>query len=184
MNREEPKFRCGTGKAMEKIAADLNLRIESGMQDWSYEVADEKDFEKYLIHYDKLNNDDEKFVLMEILIQSATEQTKVSDFDNCWIELRNRIISDFEIHKYTVYYWCLFDNENLEDCWTITPYIRELWRKKYYSENTNIISSSELAELITDDLLNYGLIELKNKDEVKKITKEKIDVRKSLGDYS
>ena len=56
--------------------------------------------------------------------------------------------------------------------------------KKYYSENTNIISSSELAELITDDLLNYGLIELKNKDEVKKITKEKIDVRKSLGDYS
>ena len=131
MNFTEPDFRFGSTEAIEKIALDLNLKInKDDIQDWSYIVANPIDFSKYLSLYDKILNDDEKFVLMEILIQSVEDQNTKSDFNNCWIDLKERITSDFSIHKYTIYYWCVFDNENLEDCWKITSNMRELWKLK------------------------------------------------------
>ena len=127
MKIQAPEFRCGTKVAMESLARELNLPYYDRMQDWPYEVAESMGIEKYLNHYDGLTDEDQKFVLMEMIIQATTDQPTAKLFHKYWVETKKRLIKDFDIHQYTVYYWSCFDNERLEDCWTITPNMRQLW---------------------------------------------------------
>lgn len=130
MKIQEPKYRSGTGETINKLAKELGLPYNERMQDWSYEVANPNDIEKYLNHYNKLSDDDEKFVLMEILIQATNDQLEIKKFLDYWKETKLRLIDNFDLHEYTIYYWACFDNEELEDCWIVTPYMRELWLKQ------------------------------------------------------
>ena len=127
MEIKEPKFRCGTEKAIRELAHELELPFDSGMQDWSYEIANPSEIEKYIRLYDILNDEDKKFVLMEAIIQAVEDQKKTTLFNKYWQETQKRLISDFETHQYTVFYWSLFENENSEDCWKLTPNMRTIW---------------------------------------------------------
>jgi len=126
----EPEFRCATKKAIDELAAELNLVKGPTMQDWEYEVAEPDDIEKYIAHYKVLTDDDKKFVLMEIIIQATTDQPDASSFTKYWNIIKPLLQQNFKIHEYTIFYWSSFDNKNIEDCFTITPNMRELWSSK------------------------------------------------------
>lgn len=100
------------------------------MQDWSYEVANPNDIDKYISHYGSTKNDDKKFVLMEIIIQATEEQNKEELFQKYCEAIKPILETDFKLHEFTIYYWACFDNENLEDCWKIAPLIRQIWEEK------------------------------------------------------
>lgn len=123
----EPTFRSGTRKAISELAEELSLRYDLTMQDWSYEVANPNDIDKYIYHYVLTTDDDKKFVLMEMLIQATENQIEKDSFYRYWDIVKNILHKDFTIHEYTVYYWSCFDKQNLNDCWTITENMRELW---------------------------------------------------------
>ena len=80
-------------------------------------------------YYQKEIDDDKKFALMEIIIQALTEQNE-ENLKRYWQIVRQFLIKNFDIHQYSIFYWCCFDNENLEDCWQITPYMRTLWKER------------------------------------------------------
>ncbi len=124
----EPKFRCGTAKAIEELSIKFNYPNHVGMQDWAYEVAKSEDIEKYFSHYKEVIDEDKKFVLMEMLIQAIDDIQNQKIFDNHWRHLKSIIIEDFYIHEYTIYYWCCWDCK-LSDCWEITSHIRKLWKE-------------------------------------------------------
>lgn len=125
-NPIEPPFRCGTGHAILSLKELLQLDYHPNMQDWSYEIANPKDIEQYLALYPLVDNDDELFVLMEIMIQAVEEQDP-QDFDYYWNKIKLLLQQDFKIHQYTIFYWCCFDNDNLEDCFVISKNMRTLW---------------------------------------------------------
>jgi len=127
---KEPKFRFGTRQAIDSLALELSLPNEKGMQDWSYEVAKYEDIQKYINHYESLNDEDKKFVLMEIIIQSTEEQLNNENFIKYLDKIKPLLMNDFDIHEYTIYYWSCFDKKNIDDCWRITPFIRQLWNTK------------------------------------------------------
>ena len=60
----EPTFRCGTRKAVDELSEELKLPNNLAMQDWSYEVANPNDIDKYISHYYLTTDDDKKFVLI------------------------------------------------------------------------------------------------------------------------
>jgi hypothetical protein len=126
----EPNFRCGTRKAIDELAEELNLPNEMWMQDWPYEVVIPDDIEKYIDHYLKLTDDDKKFVLMEGIIQATEDQETEVQFLKYWNRINSLLENDFCIHEYSVYYWSCFDNENIDDCWRISPYMRQFWMEK------------------------------------------------------
>ena len=128
MKVKEPKFRCGTKKAIDELVAKYSYPYVDWMQDWPYEIADPKEIENYFQHYDEQSDDDKTFSLMEMLIQALTYIENDIDFNKNWILLKERITKDFEIHKYTVFYWSCF-GENLADCWKTTPNMRQLWNE-------------------------------------------------------
>jgi hypothetical protein len=130
MKVREPKFRCGTKKAINELVAQYDYPHSDWMQDWPYEIADPNKIENYFRHYDEQTDEDKKFSLMEMLIQALTDIENENEFNENWILLKERIISNFKIHEYTIFYWSCF-GKNLSDCWEITPKMRELWKEKH-----------------------------------------------------
>lgn len=128
MKVEKPKFRCGTQKAIKELVANYDYPYADWMQDWPYEIAESIEIDNYFQHYDEQTDEDKKFSIMKMLIQSLTDIENQNDFDKNWKRLKKRILKDFEIHEYTIFYWCCFDIET-DDIWKISPYMRELWKE-------------------------------------------------------
>ena len=126
----EPAFRCGTRKAIDELAGELFLPNEMTMQDWSYEVANPDNIDKYISHYHLTTDDDKKFVLMEIIIQAVEDQHTAVFFQKYCEIIKPILENDFKLHEYTLHYWACLDNENHADCWKITPLIRQIWAHK------------------------------------------------------
>ena len=126
----EPTFRCGTRIAIDELAEELNLSNEKWMQDWPIEVMVTSDIEKYIEHYKKLTDDDKKFVLMEGILDVTENQPTKELFEKYWNQVKLFLEMDFTIHEYTIYHWACFDIENIDDCWRITPFMRQFWKEK------------------------------------------------------
>ncbi len=134
MKVQEPKFRCGTEKAIKELVAKYDYPYAEWMQDWPYEIAEPSEIENYFKHYDEQKDEDKKFSLMEMLIQALTNIEDQREFDKNWKLLIPRIVKDFELHEYTVFYWSCF-REKLKDGWKVTPYMRELWTQMKNEKN-------------------------------------------------
>lgn len=128
MKIKEPKYRCGTKKAIDELVAKYNYPYADWMQDWPYEIADSKEIKNYFLHYEEQTDEDKKFILMEMLIQALTHIENKEEFNKNWTCLKQLLVKDFKIHEYTIFYWSCF-GENLSNCWKITPFIRELWKE-------------------------------------------------------
>jgi hypothetical protein len=130
MKITEPECRHPTRAAIDKLAATFSLPNTPDMQDWEWEVADPDRVEEFLNEYKNGNNtDDEKFVLLEMLLQSFEESELDLNKNEKWKELLELIQSNFKIHEYTIWYWSVFDAESKEEQWRVTPFMRELYAK-------------------------------------------------------
>ena len=128
---EQPKPRFVTQKAIEELTRDLNLEYDlEDSQDWEFIVGKSEDIEKYIEHYNSEIDDDNKFALMEIIIQATEEQEVENDFVNYSEIIQKLLTENFQLHEHSIFYWSCFDNNNLEDCWRVTPNMRSLWKKR------------------------------------------------------
>ena len=130
MKRTPPEPRYDTAEARQSIAKKLNLPYRDTMQNWPWEVAQPGDIEVYIHQYDSTTDEDELFVLMEMILQATTEQISPEKFEKSWTEVELRLKKNFLVHQSSVYYWCCWDLEDIQDCFQITPSIRELWNKE------------------------------------------------------
>lgn len=125
----KPPFRAGTQKAIEELAAELNLPAGSYLQNWSYGAGDPDDIEKYITHYQVTEDEDKKFVLMEIIIQAIDDQSEKTKLTKYWNEIKPVLKKNFKLHEYTIHYWSCFEAGNLYEEFEITPYMRQLWNE-------------------------------------------------------
>jgi sulfur relay (sulfurtransferase) DsrC/TusE family protein len=129
MKIKEPEFRCGGN--WQELADLFDYEIDKHDQDWTYTIVESDRIEEYIQAYDtKVTNEDTKFSLMEMIIQSLTEQEDKKLMEEKWKLVKPILNKDFDLHEYTIYYWCCWDNDNIDDCWEVTPLIREFWIKK------------------------------------------------------
>lgn len=126
----EPAFRCGTKKAIDELAEELNLPNEIWMQDWPIEVIIPDDIQIYIDHYYKLTDDDKKFILMEGILDATECQPTEELFLKYWNRVIQILDKDFAIHEYTIYTYSCLDIETIEDCYRLTPGIRDIWTTK------------------------------------------------------
>lgn len=115
------------------------LGIPSGdsfTQDWIYELPEEfrtKEWlNKYITHY---SNDDynlfEKNELMRLILDITNDLLSygVSDTDTDIINALKLLSDNYMSHLELIRYWSL-DNEPLEDCFILTPKIRNIVKSK------------------------------------------------------
>jgi hypothetical protein len=97
------------------------------MQDWEWEVADPKRINEFLSAYESdLVTDDERFVLMETLIQSFEESGRSLPDDLRWCQVLELLDKNIALHIYSVWYWSDLENDNADDAWRVTPFLRKV----------------------------------------------------------
>jgi len=129
MKIKEPEFRCGGN--WQELADQFGYEISKHDQDWTYTIVESDRIEEYIQAYGtKITNEDTKFSLMEMIIQSLTEQENEKLMNEKWKQVKPILNKDFDLHEYTIYYWCCWDNDDIDDCWEVTPLLREFWIKK------------------------------------------------------
>jgi hypothetical protein len=127
---EEPSFRCSTKKALNELEVELNLKEKNpyweSMAGHSYTPGNPDDIQEYLDYYVQLKNDDKKFTLMEMILDSLADQPNENDFTKYWQKVEPKLVKDYLIHEFTIYYWKDMGKHNFERSDIMTPKIREL----------------------------------------------------------
>ena len=123
-----PPFRSWTKEAAQKVAERLSLPFDDSMQDWPIEVVNPNDIDTYLEQYSSAGNSDEKFVLMEMIIQSLEEHPDESRLESNWDAVRTILIDNFEIHQFTIYYWADLKGGRNCDQWKMSDKLRQVWQ--------------------------------------------------------
>ncbi|GGF27349.1 hypothetical protein GCM10011383_43770 [Hymenobacter cavernae] len=98
------------------------------MQDWPWEVADAACVEEYLQLYARAG-DTERIVLMEMLLQAATEQRTPQKRRVAWAKIEALLTQNADLHAATAHYWCLWGYEGKG--FHITPHVRAWWIAHY-----------------------------------------------------
>ena len=120
------QIRYPTQFAIQTLAKRFNLPNSQTMQNWEYEVADSNRINEFLKAYiEESLTEDEKFVLMEILIQSFDDSDRNLAQDIDWQCLLYLLEKNIELHATTICYWAC-GNTAYDLCWTVTPYLRKI----------------------------------------------------------
>ncbi|MFT9820043.1 hypothetical protein [Lysinibacillus sp. NPDC056185] len=102
-------------------------------QDWEYEVSDSSRITEFLYAYENIElNKDEKFALMIIIISSFNDaMVEGKAEENSVILIRYHLLQDNSIHKNTIYYWSMLDEDDLENWHAVPSFMREIAKKSF-----------------------------------------------------
>lgn len=118
-----------TKSAVEGLVKKIKLPApDEFSQDWEYEVSDSSRITEFLYAYENIElNIDEKFALMIIIISSFNDAILESKAEESSASLiRYHLLQDISIHKNTIYYWSMLDEDDLENCHAVTSFMREI----------------------------------------------------------
>lgn len=99
-------------------------------QDWEYEVSDPSRINEFLYAYKHTQlNHDEKFALMIIIISSFNDAIVEGKTEEKWnSSINSLLLQDLDIHINTIHYWAMWDEEDSENCYAVTSFMREVAR--------------------------------------------------------
>lgn len=119
---------------MDTLAKRFKLPCEPGMQDWQWEVADASRIDEFLAAYESGDlTDDERFTLMEIVIQSFADLPEPLVSDIRWSRALTLLSENCHLHLYSIWYWSVLDNDlGHEDLWRVTPDLRVVFMTHCY----------------------------------------------------
>ncbi|MFK8013468.1 MAG: hypothetical protein AB8B80_15625 [Marinicellaceae bacterium] len=104
----EHLWRFWTKDSMESLAEKFQLPYDISDQDWPWQVSDSTRLTEFIKSYkhDGLT-DDEKFTLMDLILQSFEDLDSVEDLqeNKRWLEINEILNQNIELHIYTVWYW-------------------------------------------------------------------------------
>lgn len=127
MSIPEHLWRFPTAEAIDRLARRFGLPNTPDMQDWEWQVADPDRIDEFLAAYEHGGlSDDERFTLMEMLLQSFEDLGEALASDPRWPRTLEILDRNLDLHAYTILYWSDLENENEEDSWRVTPYLRSL----------------------------------------------------------
>ncbi len=97
------------------------------MQDWEWEVADEHRIGEFVDAYTSGElSDDERFTLMETILQSSEDTPLPMDEQERWPEIVQLLTRNARLHAYSIYYWSCVDADTDDEVWRVTPYLRRI----------------------------------------------------------
>lgn len=127
MSVPERLWRFPTARAIASLAARFDVPNGPHMQDWEWEIADSNRLDEYLTAYKSGElTDDERFTLMETIMQAFEDLPASLDSEPRWEETLMILDSNIDLHAYTVWYWSDLEDELGEESWRVTPYLRKL----------------------------------------------------------
>ena len=126
----EHLWRFPTSKAIDNLSKRFGLPNSPEMQDWEWEVADPQRIDEFVDAYLSSElDDDERFTLMETIVQSFEDFDGPIEQHPRWKEVLRLLDEKITLHIYTVYYWSDLETENVDEQWRVTKYFRSILYK-------------------------------------------------------
>jgi hypothetical protein len=135
MSNDMPEHlrRHPTRSAINALSLRFGLPNDPHMQDWEWEVADAERIDEFLSAYESGElSDDERFTLMETILQSFEDLQLFEDRpdpDCRWQRILEILDQNIDLHAHSVWYWSALDAEDPDDpeqqFWA-TPFIRTI----------------------------------------------------------
>jgi acyl-CoA thioesterase len=126
MSIPEHLMRYPTKEAIESLSRRFTLPNHAYVEDWEYEVADPSRLPEFISAYESGElSEDERFTLMEIVLQAFEDADRELDRDPLWMKVLTILEEEIELHICSVEYWSSSEID-LEDAWRVTPYMRTI----------------------------------------------------------
>lgn len=123
----EPEPRYPTRAAIDALAQRFGLENGPGMQDWEWQVADETRIDEFLAAYESGTlTDDERFTLMETILQSFEQLPHPVDEDPRLPRLLELLRRNTALHRHTIWHWSAYQVGDLDEAFQVSPYMRTL----------------------------------------------------------
>lgn len=131
MMNDEIYIRFTNAKSQERIAKRFGLFWHKNEQDWELIASKPEYISDFLkVYQTELEDDDDKFTLMGLIISSFDDiisernEDTMNDWEICKIILEKECF----LHYAHIKYWSLLD-EFSDNVFDITPLMREVWYK-------------------------------------------------------
>jgi len=123
-------WRNPTRAAIDALALRFDLPNTPDMQDWEWEIADAGRIDAFMAAYQSGELDeDERFTLMETIIQSFEDLGDALPSDGRWPRVLDLLDANIRLHASTVWYWAVSDATSAEEQWSVTPSVRGILDK-------------------------------------------------------
>ncbi|WP_299260036.1 hypothetical protein [uncultured Aquimarina sp.] len=132
MNSQERYIRYPSGVSEEKLGKRLGIHWDNTMQDWEFVFSDFDRVDYFLKFYQReLDDDDDKFTLMGLIISSFDDGISNfnSETEKNWNICKIILEKECFLHYSIIRYWSLLDEEDINNVFSITPYIRKVWEE-------------------------------------------------------
>jgi hypothetical protein len=127
MNIPEHLWRFPTTQSISSLSKRFNFPNTQDMQDWEWEVSDPNRIDEFIRAYISGElDDDERFTIMETIIQSFEDIGKPLNKNQQWLNVLSLIDKNLYLHIYTVWYWADEETENIQEQWQVTSYLRKI----------------------------------------------------------
>lgn len=74
-----------------------------------------------------MTDPDIRFSLMEMILEALGGQDTETEMITTWKVVKALLVRGFKLHEYTIFHWCDWENENIENCFRVTPLVWEFW---------------------------------------------------------
>jgi len=127
--------RYPTTAAIERLNSILGFSPNSYSQDWDIELSDGTRLLEFVDLYESgCLGEDERFTLMTLIVASADDALNSHGLDAAlWGRIHNLLVTDAEKHADTVHYWCCAAATCDDECFTLTPQMRDVWTTAFDS---------------------------------------------------
>ncbi|MEM7556400.1 MAG: hypothetical protein AAF378_20330 [Cyanobacteria bacterium P01_A01_bin.84] len=130
MKSKEQYISYPSGVSEKKLSNRLGLYWEQSIQDWEFTVSDSSRISEFLkVYQTELNDDDEKFTLMGLIVSSFDDGISEANHQmkDLWRICEIILEKECFLHFSTITYWSLLEEKNIENVFSITPFMREIW---------------------------------------------------------
>jgi len=129
---EKPEPRYSGLAAQNALIEKFGWSHEGWMQDWPLEISAQINIRDCIEEYEGLTDSDEKFLLMTAILYALDDCADQQQFEYYGTQVSKLLLANFDLHKFTIYYWTLYETSpgSDDDVFTITPLMRKIWQEK------------------------------------------------------
>lgn len=107
-----PEERHPTAAARSSLNKLLGFVDHEDFQDWERFFADDKRIGEFLsLYHTGLSNDDERFLLMDLILASAADADGPVPNKPQWKAIETLLSDQYDLHAWTIWYWADIDED-------------------------------------------------------------------------
>ena len=130
MATEDVPYRGPTRDSIDYFDVLLQIDKNSYGQDWEIEISDPNRLVEFPeVYKNKSRNEEDRCTLMTLIVSSFEDSMVDETNEEMWNTIRRHLLTEFQLHQYTIHYWCCAEETDAKNVFRVTPLMRSVWNE-------------------------------------------------------